>query len=70
MRGEKGWLQAQMESAKREMSGWRGWKQDTIRKEISTRLSAEARGDYTLVRSSGKWTVKDRVHSSADRRRA
>ena len=66
MRSKKGWLQAQMESAKREMSDWQGWKQDTIRKEISSRLSGDSRGSYSLIRSasSGKWVIKERSHSS------
>jgi hypothetical protein len=62
MRSEKGWLQAQMQSAKREVGDWQGWKKDTIRKEISNRLSTDTRGGSMVVRSSasGKWILKER----------
>jgi hypothetical protein len=65
MRSEKGWLQGQMESAKREMNDWQGWKRDTIRKEISNRLSTEKKGDFALVRSpsSGKWILRERTRT-------
>jgi hypothetical protein len=54
MRSEKGWLQGQMRSAKREVGDWQGWKKDTIRKEISNQLSGESRRDSSIVvRSSG-----------------
>jgi hypothetical protein len=60
MRNGKGWLRAQMRNAKQEMGDWRGWKRDTIRKEISTRLST--RGEATAVRSTGtqRLIIKER----------
>jgi hypothetical protein len=51
MSNGKGWLKAQMTSAKREVSGWHGWKKDTIREEISNRLSIESRGKSIVLRS-------------------
>jgi hypothetical protein len=62
MRSERGWLQAQMKSAKQEISNWHGWKQDTIRKEISSRLSTETRGESSVIRSAstGRLVVKER----------
>ena len=62
MRSEKGWLVTQMSSAKQEISGWHGWKRDTIRKEISNRLSTEKRGESAIIRSdrTGRHLVKGR----------
>jgi hypothetical protein len=62
MRSEKGWLHAQMRSAKQEVSDWQGWKKDTIRKEISGRLSNESRGDSSVSRSAstGRFVIKER----------
>jgi hypothetical protein len=50
MRNENGWLVIQMSSAKREIRGWNGWKKETIRKEISDRLSNLKRGESAVVR--------------------
>jgi hypothetical protein len=54
MRNEKGWLVIQMSSAEREISGWNGWKKETIRKEISDRLSNLKRGESAVVRRQNR----------------
>lgn len=61
-RAEKGWLQTQMRSAKQEVSNWEGWKKQTIRNEISGRLSSEARTTSVVVRSAstGRFVISDR----------
>jgi hypothetical protein len=54
MRNERGWLVIQMSSAKREISGWNGWKKETIRKEISDRFSDLERGESAVVRRQNR----------------
>lgn len=54
MRNEKGWLVIQRSSAKREISGWNGWKKETIRKEISDCLSILKRGESAVVRRQNR----------------
>jgi hypothetical protein len=62
MRTGKGWLQSQMRSAKKEVGNWQGWKRDTLRNEVSRRLSSGDRGELAVSRSAatGRWVVKER----------
>jgi hypothetical protein len=62
MGSDKGWLQAQMRSANQEVSKWDGWKKETIRKEISGRLSKEVRTASVVIRSvhTGRFVTSDR----------
>jgi hypothetical protein len=66
MRNEKGWLVTQMSSAKREISGWNGWKKDTIRKEISDRLSNPKRGESAVIRSDRTGRLRNEKKGNAD----
>ena len=61
MRQDKGWLQTQMQSAKKEVNDWQSWKRDTLRKEIMARSGDENRGDSVVVRSSvtGRFIVTE-----------
>lgn len=58
---DKGWLQAQMRSAKKEVGNWHGWKKDTLRQEISSR-TADDRGASIVLRSAstGRFVVVHR----------
>lgn len=62
MAQDKGWLSAQMQSAKKEVNNWQDWKKDTIRKEIVGRFSNESRGGTFVVRSAatGRFVIRDR----------
>jgi hypothetical protein len=60
MAQSKGWLSAQMQSAKKEVSNWQNWKKDTIRKEIVGRLSNDSRGVTIAARSAtGQFVIKE-----------
>jgi hypothetical protein len=59
MAREKGWLKGQMSTATLQVGGWHGWKKDTIREQVSSRLSTETRGKSIVLWSgSGGRTVK------------
>jgi hypothetical protein len=54
MRNGKAWLVIQMSNAKREISGWNGWKKRDHPKEISDRLSDLKRGESAVVRRQNR----------------